>query len=246
MRRMGILFATLVALVAAQAQGQAVDNASEEPEERHLTPVLADWMTSVIIPVQDQVVVAASPVARGNAIVTMPFSYRHPLRLKSDLKEGPFTVVKAGAVGFRVPSFMGGSGDLNCVFNDEFKESFRYKLPICYMDALTGGLTNYVDVTSNVPGTGQKKNLPIRAPEVETVDRGVARPFSIEISVRKWTEKSVSVQWKSDGELVHFADMAIGSDGSANLLVHGKMVVLRRVGKSQDTSIEVFNLVYEP
>ncbi len=176
----------------------------------------------------DKVTVAGGPAGRGETIVTYPFSYRKPLRLKNDIRTF-LHKVPAGSVGFDVGDFATTIGleHVMCFFRMD--QSRPYAVPECFRDIERMGIHwGTAMVSVNVPSQMSYGDPVGGIPDVDTTDVVIAHDFAFQLVFQSWSQTTVRLQWQSEGVSYANAQLPVNADGTATLIVQTGTITLTR------------------
>lgn len=243
MKSIATLFAMAAIMMAGNTRAQ---DASPGPAiGAILTPSVSPtaWAPPFITGARRDVTLSTGTLGRQQAIITYPYAYKTPLRLKNDLRTF-LHKIPAGSPGFDLGEFSltrgpqrdaVGTEHVMCFFRME--QAQPYAVPEClrYLDML-GVKWASAMASDNIP-TQMALGDPIwGTPDAET---GVAIPheFNFQLVFHAWTKKSLRLYWMSEGRAVAAVDVPLKDDGTAVIETGTGTITLTRV--SGDASLNV-------
>ncbi len=240
-----MVVALALAVVVTAGGARAEGAASAKAIGPILTPKVSPtaWVPPFIAGGPGDVTVTTGALNRDQAIITYPYAYKSPLRLKNDLRTFLHRI-PAGSPGFDLGDFtltMGSQHDVvgtehvMCFFRTEQVQP--YAVPEClrYINMLG------VKWASAMAGNNVPTQMPLGDPIFGTPDAeaGVAIPhdFSFQLVLGGWSKKTVHLRWMSEGHAVALVDVPIKDDGTAAIETGTGTITLTRV--PGDVSVDV-------
>ncbi len=231
--------AAAMAVLAGQVSAQdAAGPAIDLPLDKGLAVDSLTYWPSYIEAAGPAATLITGKVAAGAAIITIPYRYKHPLRLKTPVRTF-LKSIDAGAPGFDAGDFSGAIGvePVMCFFRPNSPNG--YALPEClrYVGMMgVGWATAQVD--SNLPAMFQAGD-PAGTPDVDR-DVAIEHDFKLILSVKAWKKKVVRLTWTSDGRTVGGYSLPVNADGTATLKLMTGVLTLAPDPASKDGTIVDF------
>ena len=176
-------------------------------------------------------------VMKGETLVSIPYRYKRPLRMREDLSIsglfGTRVLATKGEVGFDAGEFSGGgtSHHLLCFFNPTHAQP--YAVPDCFVKypAPDGsfGLAQ-VDVVSNLPLDYKMSRFQAngaQAPAVDSEGVTIDHDFHLELVPGWWRDHKLELSWRSDGQYIAREEVPADDNGVVKVRLKNGYLLLR-------------------
>ena len=198
------------------------------------SPVPAQF-AEMIEPVGDAPQPHLGTLSNGDAIMSIPYRYKRPIRMTDDLSInglfGTQVLAKKDEVGFDAGEYRGDgiSHRLLCFFSS----GHGYKTPNCFVKFPSPdgsfGLAGVV-VSSNLPTAFQMSRYQVsgvKAPPVATDNVTIDHDFHLDLLVGRWTDSGLEMSWRSEGLRLATFTVKTGTDGTVRYHIEGGTLVMR-------------------
>lgn len=199
-----------------------------------------DWNVPYIVLADQKITLTTGRLVAGQPLVTFPFNYSRPLRLKNNVRTLLHTL-PAGSYGFDVGDFGMPLGDehVECFFRADAPQP--YAVPECLRQVgfMGIGWASANNISNNIP-LGISPGSPVAGePEVET---GVTidHAFSFQLVIRKWTKKSLHVAWLTEGYAFAKDEWPLTPEGTVVVNVPEGTITLTRDASDKDITVVSF------
>ncbi len=176
-------------------------------------------------------------VMKGQTMVSIPYRYKRPLRMREDLSIsglfGTRVLATKGEVGFDAGEFTGGgmTHHLLCFFNPTHSEP--YAVPDCFVKypAPDGsfGLAQ-VNVVSNLPVNYEMSRFQAtgaKAPAVDSEGVTIDHDFHLELVPGWWRDHKLELSWRSDGQYIAKEEVPADDNGVVKVRLKNGYLLLR-------------------
>ena len=186
--------------------------------------VLPVRFLEAIVPDETAVTAGAGVLHKGDILLSVPYTYKSPLRLSEDFTVhglfGARVLGVAGATGFDAGSFsgVGMHQRLLCLF--DAKRPATYAAPDCFAERPGPGdgfSLEQVIVGNNIPSRFAEARTVfagVKPPAMETADVTIAHPFHLELIAGSWSARAYSFSWRSEGRTVESGTFAANAQGA--------------------------------
>ncbi len=166
-------------------------------------------------------------VARGQSIVSFPFAYAKPIRLKTGFHTF-LHPVPAGSVGFDAGVFSSPMGDnrVFCFFRADLANP--YAQPECVYNA--NQFTKWASAVagSNIPSNMSRGDPVSGDIKIDRDDVVIDHAFSLQLVLGTWRKTGLRLSWMSDGREAGWMEMPLGPDGTVVLEMDTGILTLAR------------------
>ncbi len=201
-------------------------------------PTLFPAWAPMIQPADRPATYATGSVAKNMPIATLPFTYRHTLKTRSEINYEIFGLkyLPAGSYGFVAGNFDALYGsELDCFFKDG-----NYVVPHClyHRPSSPSGMIDAqpAGVRSNIPLIATSATGIFKFPEPEH-DVTIDHDFALSMAVVKWHDGKADLVWKSDGGIVTSIRVSPGTDGFITFATPEGLLKLRADPDVQDATL---------
>ncbi len=217
-------FAQTVPAVAPSPEANVAIHLTRAPDGY----IFQDWTRDFVTWHKDEITLTTGTVGLGQAIITYPFHYTHPLRMSESFS----TEMKqpVGSVGFDAGIRNSSYGPMKTICFFRAAVSVDYSQVFCMSHGGYFGNSWGFTQTQNVLLTDlSRSEMAWFAPVYESEGAVIDHAFSLRLSIVKWKPKTVQLAWTTEGRASFTGmELDISDDGTAALRVPDGTVTLSR------------------